>query len=57
MHAAILDRESLDRVAGLLADGTIEVPIQRTYELDQAPEALQALQAGHTRGKIAIRVA
>ena len=57
MHAAILGRESLDRVAGLLADGTIEVPIQRTYELDQAPEALQALQAGHTRGKIAIRVA
>jgi NADPH:quinone reductase len=50
-------REELDRIAQLLADGTVKVPIQRTYDLAQAPEALQALQAGHTQGKIAIRVA
>ena len=46
-----------DRVAGLLADGTIKVPIQETYELAQAPEALGALSSGHTQGKIALRVA
>ena len=57
MHGAILGRESLDRVAGLLADGTIKVPIQQTFDLAQTPEALQVLQAGHTQGKIAIRVA
>jgi NADPH:quinone reductase-like Zn-dependent oxidoreductase len=33
------------------------VPIQQTFDLAQAPEALQALQAGHTQGKIALRVA
>ena len=47
----------LDRVGQLLADGTIKVPIQQTYELAQAPEALGALGSGHTQGKIAIRVA
>ena len=56
-HGAILGRESLDRIAGLLADGTITVPIQQTYELAQAPEALGALAGGHTRGKLALRVA
>jgi NADPH:quinone reductase-like Zn-dependent oxidoreductase len=51
------DRELLDRIAQHLADGTVKVPIQRTFDLAQAAEALQALQAGHTQGKIAIRVA
>jgi NADPH:quinone reductase-like Zn-dependent oxidoreductase len=57
MHAAILNREGLERVAGLLADGTVKVPIQRTYDVDQGPEALAALGSGHTQGKVAIRVA
>ncbi len=56
MHAAILNREGLDRVGQLLADGTIKVPIQQTFELAQAPEALGALGGGHTQGKIALRV-
>ena len=50
-------RELLDRIARHLADGTVRVPIQQTFDLAQAPEALQALQAGHTQGKIALRVA
>ncbi len=57
MHGAILNRESLERVGGLLADGTVKVPIQQTYDLAQAPEALGALGSGHTQGKIALRVA
>jgi len=55
MHAAT--RESLDRIAQLLADGTIKVPIQQTFDLAQAPEALDALTTGHTQGKIGLRVA
>jgi NADPH:quinone reductase len=55
MHRA--SRDLLDRIAGLLADGTIKVPIQQTYDLAQAPEALGALNSGHTQGKLAIRVA
>jgi len=56
MHAAILNRESLERVGRLLADGTVRVPIQQTYELAQAPEALGALGSGHTQGKLAVPV-
>ena len=48
--------ENLERLARLLADGTLRVPVQATYELAQAPDALSALPTSHTRGKLAIRV-
>lgn len=48
---------NLERVAQLLADGTIRVPISRTYALADVPEALQTLHTGHTQGKLAVRVA
>jgi NADPH2:quinone reductase len=54
---ALPTRENLDRLAALLADGTLKVPIQETYGLAEAPAALAALGGTHTRGKIAIRVA
>ena len=54
---AVPATENLERVARLLADGALRVPIQATYELDRAPEALQALGSTHTQGKIAISVA
>jgi NADPH:quinone reductase len=49
--------ESLDRVAQLLDSGTLKVPVQATYELDRAAEALQAIGTTHTQGKLAIRIA
>jgi NADPH:quinone reductase len=49
--------EIMARVAQHLADGTLNVRIAQTFELDQALEALQALGAGHTQGKLAVRVA
>jgi NADPH2:quinone reductase len=49
--------EILDRIAQHLADGTLKVPIQQTYDLAQVPDALQALAATHTQGKVALRVA
>jgi NADPH:quinone reductase-like Zn-dependent oxidoreductase len=48
--------EILGRIAGLLADGTVKVPIAETYELADAPRALQNLAAKHTRGKLALRI-
>jgi NADPH:quinone reductase-like Zn-dependent oxidoreductase len=48
--------ENLERLAGLLDDGTLKVPVQRTYDLDQAGEALQALGT-HKQGKLALRIA
>jgi NADPH:quinone reductase len=49
--------EILGRIAQHLADGTVKVPIQQTYDLAEAPKALQALGSSHTRGKLALRIA
>jgi NADPH:quinone reductase-like Zn-dependent oxidoreductase len=49
-------RENLQRLAGLLGDGMLRVPVYATYELPQAPDALDALATTHTQGKLAIRV-
>jgi NADPH:quinone reductase-like Zn-dependent oxidoreductase len=38
-------------------DETLKVPIQHTYDLAQAPDALQTLGATHTQGKLALRAA
>jgi len=48
--------ENLQRLGALLADGTLRIPIQATYDLAQAPEALAALSGQHTQGKLAIQV-
>src|SRR5207237_6811554 len=48
--------ENLERLARLLADGTLRLHIQHTYALAQAPAALTALGTTHTQGKLAIRV-
>ena len=48
--------ENLQRLAALLADGTLRIPVQATYDLAQAPEALTALAGTHTQGKLAIQV-
>ncbi|MDX6426947.1 MAG: NADPH:quinone reductase [Gaiellaceae bacterium] len=49
--------ENLKRLARLLADGTLRVPIQETYLLGQAAAALHALPATHTQGKLGIKLA
>src|SRR3954449_13482220 len=48
--------ETLKRLGALLADGTLRIPVQATYPLAQAPEALAALPAEHTQGKLAIQI-
>jgi NADPH:quinone reductase-like Zn-dependent oxidoreductase len=48
--------ENLQRLGQLLADGTLRVPVQATYPLDHAPQALTALTGEHTQGKLAIEV-
>ena len=54
---ATATRENLDRLSGLLSDGTLRVPIHASYDLADAPGALTALGTTHTQGKLAIRVA
>ncbi len=54
---AIPSPENLGRLAQQLEAGTLKVPIQHTYELDRAGEALQAIATTHTQGKLAIKIA
>jgi NADPH:quinone reductase len=56
MIMAAPTHENLERLARLLADGALRVPIQATHELAQAPDALAALPTTHTQGKGAIRI-
>jgi NADPH:quinone reductase len=48
--------DNLRRLGGLLADGTLRIPVHRTYELAHAPQALAALTGEHTQGKLAIQI-
>ena len=51
------DPAALDRLARLLEAGSLHVPIQRSYDFEEAGEALAALPATHTQGKLSISVA
>ena len=48
---------NLQRLAELLDSGALRVPIQRSYRLEQADEALQALPTTHTQGKLSLTIA
>ena len=54
---AVPSPENLQRLGQLLAAGTLRVPIQSSYGLDQAGEALRAFATAHTQGKLGIQVA
>ncbi len=46
----------LERLSGLIEAGQVTPSIDRTYPLDQVPEAMRQLEAGLVRGKLAITV-
>jgi len=56
MVMAAPTRENLERLGGMLADRTLRLPVQATYDLAKAPDALTALATSHTQGKLAIRI-
>ncbi|WP_221359084.1 quinone oxidoreductase family protein [Streptomyces beigongshangae] len=47
----------LDEVARLVVDGRLDPLVTRTFPLEQAAQALRAVEEGHARGKIVIEVA
>jgi NADPH:quinone reductase-like Zn-dependent oxidoreductase len=53
---AVPSEDNLRRLAALLDDGTLQVRVHDTFELDRATDALQALATEHVRGKLAISV-
>lgn len=48
--------EQLARIAALVADGTVRVEIAHTFPLEDARQAHELSEAGHTRGKIVLTV-
>jgi NADPH:quinone reductase-like Zn-dependent oxidoreductase len=46
----------LERLAELIEVGTVTPSIDRTYSLDQVPEAMRHLATGQARGKVAITI-
>lgn len=47
-------RERLEQVAALLADGALQVPVAQTYPLERVGEAYDTSRDGHVRGKLVL---
>lgn len=45
---------TLEQIAGLMADGTVRVHVERTFGLDEIGEAHAIGEQGHGRGKLAV---
>ena len=52
----VVNREHLDALAALLGSGEVKVPIDRTYQLSDAADAVTHMLGHHARGKVAISV-
>jgi NADPH:quinone reductase-like Zn-dependent oxidoreductase len=50
------NREDLEFLAALIEKGVLRTHVDRTYGLDDLPEALERLESGRTRGKVAVAV-
>jgi NADPH:quinone reductase-like Zn-dependent oxidoreductase len=48
--------EVYSAVAQLVADGKLDPHVEVTFTLDQASDALAAVESGHSRGKVVITV-
>ena len=53
-NAAGASAQTLADLAGLIADGSLDVPIAASFPLAQVREAYRELERGHTRGKIVL---
>ena len=57
--AAVLIRrsqEDLDIMRGLMTTGRVTPVIDKSYSLEEVPEAIRYLEEGHARGKVVITV-
>jgi len=56
MMMADANQKDLTILADMMQAGTIKPVIDRTYKLDQLPDAIRYLEQGHARGKVIITV-
>ncbi|MEI3848376.1 MULTISPECIES: NADP-dependent oxidoreductase [unclassified Microbacterium] len=55
-YKVIPDGGALATIARLLDSGAVQVYVEQVFELEEAPGAHRAIEAGHTRGKVVLRV-
>jgi NADPH:quinone reductase-like Zn-dependent oxidoreductase len=53
-NAAAANAAVLSELAGMIADGSLEIPIAKTYPLSDVREAYRELEQRHTLGKIVL---
>jgi NADPH:quinone reductase-like Zn-dependent oxidoreductase len=53
---ANLNRADLKILADLMEAGKVTPVIDRTYKLNEVPQALTYLEQGHARGKVVIQI-
>src|SRR4051795_3384716 len=56
MMMADSNQKDLNVLADLMQSGKVKAVIDRTYKLNQIPEAIRYLEEGHARGKVVIAV-
>ena len=49
-------KEDLIYLRGLIEDGKVTTVIDRTYSLNEVPEAHRYIEQGHARGKVIIKI-
>ena len=54
-HRAGARADVLVDLAGMISEGTLEIPIARVYPLDEVRDAYRELERRHTRGKIVLK--
>ncbi|MEV6313959.1 NADP-dependent oxidoreductase [Streptomyces sp. NPDC051776] len=54
-NAAAASSDVLAELARMIDQGALELPVARTYPLDQVREAFRELEQRHTRGKIVLK--
>ena len=56
MMMADSNQKDLTILADMMQSGKVKAVIDRTYKLDQVPDAIRYLEQGHARGKVIITV-
>jgi NADPH:quinone reductase-like Zn-dependent oxidoreductase len=46
----------LETLTGLIEDGKVIPSVERSYPLDEAPDAMRLLEQGQVRGKVVITI-
>jgi NADPH:quinone reductase-like Zn-dependent oxidoreductase len=56
MMMADANQKDLTVLADLMQSGKLKPVIDRTYKLEQVPDAIRYVEQGHARGKVVITV-